>query len=114
MALLQAPTKGVLVPITTSLQKRQEWEQKILQQKASGLPIVTWCEREKVSYHTFNYWREKLGHVPPLHRSSFKELSHISTESGVTIEKKGMRIHVAKNFDTSTLAQCLKALDQLC
>ena len=102
------------MPIPTSPQKQQEWEEKIRQQKESGLPIAKWCEQENISYHTFNYWRDNLGRAFPLSRSSFKELSNAPVGSSIIIEKKGLRIHIAKHFDLITLSQCLKALDKLC
>ena len=102
------------MPTPASPQKRQEWEEKIHQQKESGQSIVRWCEQNNISYHTFNYWRERLGYMQPLKATSFKELTDTSSDSGICIEKKGLRIHVSKNFDLSTLSQCLKALDKLC
>lgn len=102
------------MPKKTTIEKRQEWEQKIEQQKVSGLSIEKWCEQNHIPYHTFNYWREALGHVKPLKRPSFQELTDASSDAGVVIEKSKLRIHVSKNFDPRTLCQCLKALDNLC
>ena len=98
----------------SSPQKRQEWEEKIRLQKESGFTVKAWCLQNAVAYHCFKYWRSILKPAPALTRSSFKELSDSTSSSGIIIEKKGLRIHIAKNFDEKTLSQFLRALDKLC
>ncbi len=51
------------MPTPASFQKREEWEEKIRQQKESGQSIMKWCEENNISYHTLNYWRERLAVV---------------------------------------------------
>ena len=102
------------MPAPATSQKLQEWEEKIRVQKQSGLAVIAWCHQNGVPYHCFKYWRSRLMQTPDLARSSFKELADNPSGSGVVIEKKGLRIHVAKDFDVSTLSQCLRALDKLC
>lgn len=102
------------MPAPTSPQKLQEWKERIELQKESGLTVKAWCHQNGSAYHCFKYWRSRLQQTPDLKRSSFKELSDKPAGTGIVIEKKGLRIHVTKNFDSSTLFQCLSLLDKLC
>ena len=38
----------------------QEWAIRFADQKASGLTVRQWCEQNKLSFHTYNYWK----HLP--------------------------------------------------
>ncbi len=102
------------MPALATPQKLQEWKERLQLQKESGLAVKAWCHQNGVPYHCFKYWRSRLQQTPDLARSSFKELSDKPTGSGIIIEKKGLRIHVTKNFDISTLSQCLSVLAKLC
>ena len=35
----------------------QEWAIRFADQKASGLTVRQWCEQNKLSFHTYNYWK---------------------------------------------------------
>ena len=35
----------------------QEWTVRFADQKASGLTVRQWCEQNKLSFHTYNYWK---------------------------------------------------------
>ena len=38
----------------------QEWTVRFADQKASGLTVRQWCERNNLSFHTYNYWKHLL------------------------------------------------------
>lgn len=38
----------------------QEWTIRFADQKASGLTVRQWCEQNKLSFHTYNYWKHLL------------------------------------------------------
>ena len=38
----------------------QEWTVRFADQKASGLTVRQWCEQNKLSFHTYNYWKHLL------------------------------------------------------
>ena len=38
----------------------QEWAIRFVDQKASGLTVRQWCEQNKLSFHTYNYWKHLL------------------------------------------------------
>jgi hypothetical protein len=92
------------------LNKSRNWEQKIQQQKQSGLSVARWCQENQVSYNTFAYWKRRLVRVAPLERKSFVELAENSSKSGIQLECDGIRVNIEKGFDSSTLARCLQAL----
>ena len=38
----------------------QEWAIRFADQKASGLTVRQWCEQNKLSFYTYNYWKHLL------------------------------------------------------
>ena len=48
------------MPTPASQSKRLEWKTRIEEQRQSGQTIEKWCSQNKLSPHTFHYWKEKL------------------------------------------------------
>lgn len=99
-----------------SEEKKQEWEQLILQQKESGLSVRCWCQKNEITIDSFNYWRGKL-FPKSLDRSSFKELTSVQdktpfNEAKISIEYQGFCIHLGQCSDVSVLKRCLQALKE--
>lgn len=68
----------------------QEWAIRFADQKASGLTVRQWCEQNKLSFHTYNYWKhllkeevvdQSLPNIVPL---SLPVLSGSDSSSGTT------------------------------
>ena len=68
----------------------QEWTVRFADQKASGLTVRQWCEQNKLSFHTYNYWKhllkeevvdQSLPNIVPL---SLPVLSGSDSSSGTT------------------------------
>ena len=97
------------MPKPSSPEKKLEWEEKIRQQRESGLSIERWCRQNQILPHTFHYWKDRLFPKPPLTRSCFTELSP-KQGTGICIEYHGIRIHIDKSFDPATLKSCMSAL----
>ncbi len=38
----------------------REWAARFADQKASGLPVRTWCEQNQLTIHKYNYWKHLL------------------------------------------------------
>lgn len=95
-----------------SPEKKLEWEERIRNQRESGLSIEKWCQQNQILPHRFYYWRDRLLPKLGLDRSSFTEL--VQTKgSGICIEYHGIRIHLERNFDPSILKECLSVLKEL-
>lgn len=97
---------------------RKNWKESILQQRKSGLSVGAWCRQNHIDVHRFRYWQYKFFSKPHLDRSSFKEISdhqrHVGPcEAGITLEYRGIYIHIGKQFDPSSLQQCIKALREI-
>lgn len=43
------------------VEKRRAWEVRFVRFGASGLSVARFCERERVSVHTFYYWAKRVG-----------------------------------------------------
>jgi hypothetical protein len=100
------------MPRPSSLENQKEWEEKVLQQRQSGLSVQRWCEENKIRPTTFHYWKDKFASKANLSRSSFTELTD-SKSTGITIECQGMHIHLDRHFDASTLKHCLQVLREV-
>lgn len=91
-----------------SAAQKEEWKNKILQQKNSNQSITQWCLDNNIHPRRFYYWRSKL--FPDcVDRSSFTELSN-NRNTGITIECREISIHLEKSFDYETLKECLSIL----
>jgi hypothetical protein len=109
MALFYFLNKGVRMAEALHLEKRNQWEEKIHQQQASGLSIQRWCHEHQIKTHVFYYRKDRLNQKTTLSRSGFTEL--VNTKApGISIEYQGVRIHIDKNFDSATLHDCLSVL----
>jgi len=91
------------------LEKRNEWEEKIHHQQDSGLSVQRWCHEHQIKAPTFYYWKARLNQKTSLSRSCFTELVNTKTP-GISIEYQGVRVHIDKDFDSTTLQNCLSAL----
>ena len=40
--------------------KLSEWAARFSDQKASGLTVRQWCEKNEISIHKYNYWKHRL------------------------------------------------------
>ena len=98
------------MPKPISPEKKLEWQEKIRQQRESGLTIDKWCRQNHLPPHLFYYWKNRLFPRNQLTRSCFTELSSDNQGTGISIEYQGVRIHLDKDFDPSTLKSCLSAL----
>lgn len=98
------------MPEPLSTEKRQEREQRIREQQASGLSVLRWCRENNVNYDSMLYWRKQLGVAPPIKRSSFKEITPSSDPSEITIEYQRVQLHLPKNLSPTVLMHYLRVL----
>lgn len=104
------------MPKSSSPEKAQKWREHILKQEKSSSSISSWCHQNNISTHVFHYWRNKLypkrDRKVDLSRNCFTELID-RQGTGITLECQDIRIHLDKQFDPSTLKQCLKILKEI-
>src|ERR1700741_3008078 len=93
-------------------EKRQEWKQHVEQWEAADqkISMARWCKERNINYNAFLYWKERFrsGDMRKVDRSSFQELTHSATTTGITLECNQIRIQLAENFDAATLRRCLQ------
>ena len=94
-----------------SEEKQQQWREKFQTQRDSGLSIKQWCRENHITPQAFYYWRVRLFPTPDLSRSQFTEISDM--KGGLSIEYKGISIHLHRNFDPITLKRCLTVLQEV-
>jgi len=98
-----------------SLQKRQQWTERLHLQRTSGLSIKQWCQEHNLSTSIFHYWKGILQPAEleqmALERSSFTELS-IEKKSPIILEYHALRIYLEHDFDENALKRCLRVLKE--
>jgi hypothetical protein len=108
------------MPTPLSNEQNQQWKEKILKQRESGLSITRWCFEHNLSPHVFHYWKKKHFPKPVMDRSDFYEVSQENIRNvpkpkvaGIALEFQGVRIHLDREFDQPTLKRCLVALKEV-
>lgn len=93
-----------------SIQKRQEWAERIRLQSESGISITQWCLNHNLSTSVFYYWK---GLLCPLflERSSFTEIP-IENKGSITLEYRSLRIYLENDFDANALKRCINVLKE--
>ena len=93
--------------------KRLEWKELVHRQEISdpNVSISQWCREQEIRYKPFLYWKKQFGSPTkrPIDHSAFKELTDSLETTGLSIEYRGVRISLSKNFDAETLTRCLQA-----
>jgi hypothetical protein len=97
------------MPLPSSPDKRLEWENRLRQQKESGLSIERWCRENQIIPSAFYYWKYRLYPKRSLDRSSFTELTD-KKGHGISIEYRGLIIRIDRHFDAVALKRCLSLL----
>lgn len=101
------------MPKPFSLQRHQEWKERILEQRASGFSIQRWCSQNDITIHSFYYWKQKLFPKANIDKSCFKEITPEAGHSGITIKYLDFSINIDQKFDVYTLKECLEVLKEL-
>ncbi len=109
MALFVFLNQGVSMFEPISSEKLAEWTENIRQQRNSGLNATSWCRKHQIAHSTFVYWKDCLSSKTSIRRSSCKK-PNAPTTPGVSIEYRGVRIHLDECFDLAILKNCLSAL----
>ena len=106
--------------MSDKLDSSSEWKLKIDQWRSSGLSVQAWCHQNHIKYHTFLYWRQKLGKsesdqskaLSPS-ASFYEVLDSQKNTSGIEIEYHGAILRLGKDFDGATFQKCIKLLREL-
>jgi hypothetical protein len=98
--------------VAYSAAEREQWKEKILQQQKSGLTAEQWCKENHVKTHILYYWKN-IFFPKNISHNHFVELVE-NNKPMMSIEYKGVVIHIDKNFDQATLQKCLKILGVKC
>ena len=98
--------------LALSKEKVEEWKELICQQKSSSKGIYQWCKEKQIQLRNFYYWRSKF-FPKTIDKSSFTELTDHIIKPGITIEYRKVRIRLDKNFDLTTLKQCLNVIREI-
>jgi hypothetical protein len=104
----------------------EQWQTKLAEWATSGKTGKAWCQERQLSYSTFRSWKSKLFNTKPnlpQNKSKTKFIELIdepnkstdlaSKAAELSIEYKQFSIHLTKNFDSSTLKNCLQVLKEL-
>lgn len=100
------------------------WKKRIDDQKASGLNIGDWCDKNNLTRHAYYYWRKRIKIASQDETKSknevvFTELKHIHKSVNDNLEQLQVSWNDLKftiiNADTAKLAaEFIKQLKKLC
>lgn len=81
----------------------------------SGLTVVRFCGRRKISRTAFHRWRRRLGHRPaPAFVEALPPAMVLDGSPPLTIELRcGRRISVSDGFDEVALARAILLLERI-
>ena len=85
------------MPVRASEETRQEWKNRIEEQRQSKLSIKQWCLKHQISTHVFSYWRDKL-FPTQLKTSSFTQLSTKRTHA-ISLQAQGLHVRLDSQCD---------------
>ena len=91
----------------------QEWTQKLVDWRCSGLSIAAWCRQNAEGYHRFLYWRKRLHPQQAQESGRFVELTLGHARSPLCLECNGIYLHVDRGFDPGLLTEILTLLKQV-
>lgn len=106
------------MPRPASEEVQQQWKERILSQRVSGLSVAAWCRQHNIACPAFQYWQDKLFPRKSIERSAFKEIVENQEDAfpkqttGVLLKYMKVAIHLEKDFDPITLKQCLQILKE--
>lgn len=99
--------------------KRGEWEDRLARFRASGMTVVGFCRREKVSVNTFYYWVKRLG-SPGRNAISERDSDADGLLDGGGNQRAGaaegaavVRFRFASGVEVLVPAGCLKTIRRL-
>ena len=99
-------------------EQKQEWNDRVEGWLVSNMSAAKWCRDNELDYNKFLYWKERFSQKKEKHNNSittaFVEIpEHKSDSAGIIMEYQGLRIHLSKQFDHSTLQSLLIFLRRL-
>jgi hypothetical protein len=95
-----------------------KWKEKVLAWKKSNKTASDWCRENKIPLTTLTGWRKRFDQAdqnqPFKINQPFIELKNSSSSnSGISLECNGIKIHLEPEFDMSVLKQCLACLREV-
>ena len=96
------------MPVRASEETRQEWKNRIEEQRQSKLSIKQWCLKHQISPHVFSYWRDKL-FPTQLKTSSFTQLPTKRLQA-ISLQVQGLHIRIDSQCDPVLRRQLLTLL----
>lgn len=90
-----------------------KWKERVLDYEASRKSMRTWCQENNIPITTLAGWKSRFKGLKV--KSGFIELQdHPQSDSGITLEYSGIKIHLKPKFDQAILKQCLSCIGALC
>ena len=93
---------------------QEQWIARIEDWQSSSLSGAAWCRQEKITYHQFIYWKNRLCTEADqnIDTHAFIELEDRPASSGIEIVLNHVSLRLSRDFDSSTLLRCLKTLKE--
>jgi transposase-like protein len=93
-------------------ERRRFWRELIGEQEQSGVSVRAFCQRHRLSEHSFYQWRKRLGEAVPM-KFALVETSRSAPAGVASVEvmlASGERLRIAPGIDDATLRLVLHVL----
>jgi len=97
------------------------WEQRINEQKSSGLSVSVWCEQHQLTKHTYKYWLKRISDLnrklvenQTLFVEVKPEITFKNVTSKIQIKWHDLQIEISSSEEAVLAAELIYHLHKLC
>jgi len=101
--------------------KQALWEQRINEQKSSGLSVSVWCEQHQLTKHTYKYWIKRISDLniksvenQTLFVEVTPEVTFKNVTSKIQINWHDLEIEISNSEEAMLAAELINHLHKLC
>lgn len=102
-------------------EKQCLWEQRIKEQKTSGLTVEVWCEQNQLTKSAYYYWHKRIGDIvntpieeQPLFVEVPQEIELKETVTKLQIQWNDLQLEVSNSSEAALAAELISHLRKLC
>ena len=99
------------------------WQQRISEQKSSGLSVSVWCEQNQLTTHTYKYWLKRINDInkKPVEKQKQTLFAEVTPEvtlktvsSKIQIKWHDLEIEISNSEEAVLSAELIHHLHKLC
>jgi len=99
----------------------EEWKERLVAQKASGLTVKQWCKKNNVTNYKYYYWykiindsKDKLTKASPITFGEVNLCAPVTISSGIKISYQSVEISLYNKNDVGLAVAVINELQRIC